>query len=124
MEDFRALYNLRRTLYILLAINEALVLRLTRDYSVWEAVVFAMLVRDMGHLWGVYLVDPVGSLDVAVWTTKQSINNGILAFGFILRLDSCWDLEMGIGEKIDGIDLFDNFGGCIPKRVSESGLHS
>lgn len=73
-------------LYVLFTINEAVVLRLTRDYSVWKAVVFAMLVCDVGHLWGVYEADPMGSLNVGGWTFEESINNGILVFGAILRI--------------------------------------
>ncbi|ESZ93526.1 hypothetical protein SBOR_6068 [Sclerotinia borealis F-4128] len=73
-------------LYILFAINEAIVLRLTRDYSVWKVVVFAMLVCDVGHIWGVYQADPTGSLEVMRWTMEEWINNGILAFGAVLRI--------------------------------------
>ncbi|KAJ8058745.1 hypothetical protein OCU04_011736 [Sclerotinia nivalis] len=73
-------------LYVLFTINEVVVLRLTRDYSVWKAVVFAMFVCDMGHILGIYEADPVGSLNVVGWTTEEQINNGILAFGLILRL--------------------------------------
>ncbi|APA14947.1 hypothetical protein SS1G_13721 [Sclerotinia sclerotiorum 1980 UF-70] len=73
-------------LYIFFAINEAVVLRLTRDYSVWQAVVFAMLMSDMGHILAIYQADPVGSLNVAKWQREEYVNNGIIAFGVILRL--------------------------------------
>ncbi|KAG4027242.1 hypothetical protein MFRU_032g01080 [Monilinia fructicola] len=82
-------------LYLLFTINEALVLRLTRDYSVWKAVVFAMLVCDLGHLWGVYEADPIGSLDVHGWTSDEWINNGILIFGAVLRIA----FLSGLGNK-------------------------
>ncbi|KAL1863872.1 hypothetical protein Daus18300_008021 [Diaporthe australafricana] len=49
-------------LYLLFALNEALVLRSTPDPRVWRAVLFGLLVADLGHLWtvrplglGVYL---------------------------------------------------------------------
>jgi len=82
-------------LYVLFTINEAVVLRLTRDYSVWRAVVFAMLVCDVGHVYGIYEADPVGSLSIAGWTMEEAINNGILGFGVILRVA----FLLGVGDK-------------------------
>lgn len=49
-------------LYLLFALNEALVLRSTSDLRVWKTVLFGLLVADLGHLYtikalglGVYL---------------------------------------------------------------------
>ncbi|KAF2020426.1 hypothetical protein BU24DRAFT_982 [Aaosphaeria arxii CBS 175.79] len=43
-------------LYFLLCINEALVLRCTRDLKVWKTFLFGLLVADFGHLYSVRLV--------------------------------------------------------------------
>lgn len=40
-------------LYLLFAINEALVLRATRDVAVWRALLLGLLIADVGHLWSV-----------------------------------------------------------------------
>ncbi|KAF7909072.1 uncharacterized protein EAE98_010806 [Botrytis deweyae] len=73
-------------LYVLFTINEAVVLRLTRDYSVWKTVVFAMLLCDVGHFWGIYKADSVGIFNVGEWSTEELINYGILGFGSALRI--------------------------------------
>jgi hypothetical protein len=44
-------------LYLLFAINEALVLRSTNDLKVWRAMVIGLLITDFGHL---YSVSPLG----------------------------------------------------------------
>ncbi|TGO28813.1 hypothetical protein BPAE_0022g00030 [Botrytis paeoniae] len=40
-------------LYLLLALNEALVLRCTSDLRVWKVFLFGLLVADFGHLYSV-----------------------------------------------------------------------
>lgn len=40
-------------LYLLFAINEALVLRSTSDTKVWKTFLFGLLVADIGHLYSV-----------------------------------------------------------------------
>lgn len=40
-------------LYLLFALNEALVLRSTADLRVWRAVLAVLLLADLGHLWTV-----------------------------------------------------------------------
>lgn len=45
--------NLRSQLskvYVLLALNEALILRSTSDLKVWKTILKALLVADFGHL--------------------------------------------------------------------------
>lgn len=41
-------------LYVLFAVNEALVLRCTTDIRVWKTVLFGLLIADFGHLYSVY----------------------------------------------------------------------
>ncbi|PVH96751.1 hypothetical protein DM02DRAFT_616966 [Periconia macrospinosa] len=43
-------------LYLLLCLNEALVLRATHDVKVWKTFLFGLLVADLGHLYSVRLV--------------------------------------------------------------------
>ena len=38
-------------LYLLFCLNEALVLRSTRDLRMWRTLLFGLLVADFGHLW-------------------------------------------------------------------------
>lgn len=40
-------------LYLLFALNEALVLRASRERAVWRTLLFGLLVADLGHLWSV-----------------------------------------------------------------------
>jgi len=40
-------------LYLLFALNEALVLRSTNDLRVWRTLLFGLLMADAGHLWSV-----------------------------------------------------------------------
>lgn len=40
-------------LYLLFAINEALVLRCTSDLKVWRTLLFGLLIADLGHLYSV-----------------------------------------------------------------------
>ncbi|OCK80753.1 hypothetical protein K432DRAFT_416495 [Lepidopterella palustris CBS 459.81] len=53
-------------LYLLFAINEALVLRSTRDLRVWNTLLSGLLLADFGHL---YSLAPLG-LDIywKIWT--------------------------------------------------------
>lgn len=44
-------------LYLGLALTEALILRVTTEYSVWKALITVLLVADVGHL---YSVLPLG----------------------------------------------------------------
>lgn len=40
-------------LYLLFALNEALVLRSTSDLRVWKTVLLVLLLADFGHLWSI-----------------------------------------------------------------------
>jgi hypothetical protein len=66
------------SLYVLFAINEGLVLRLTKETSVWLGIITAMLVSDAGHLYAVYEVAPERMLEVLKWNSDEWINYGTL----------------------------------------------
>jgi len=73
-------------LYALFAINEGLVLRLTKEKNVWLGVIAAMLVSDVGHLYAVWEIAPERMLDLVKWNSDEWINYGTLWFGAALRL--------------------------------------
>ncbi|KAG0647592.1 hypothetical protein D0Z07_6798 [Hyphodiscus hymeniophilus] len=73
-------------LYALFAMNEAIVLRYTREKSVWVAVVAGMLVSDFGHLYAVYAVAPERALQMTGWNSDEWINYGTLVGGAMMRL--------------------------------------
>ncbi|KUJ19578.1 uncharacterized protein LY89DRAFT_546118, partial [Mollisia scopiformis] len=72
-------------LYVLFAINEGLVLRLTKEKNVWLAVIGAMLVSDVGHIWAVYQIAPTRMGEFMAWNSDEWINYGTLWFGVGLR---------------------------------------
>lgn len=45
-------------LYLLFALNEALVLRATSDLRVWKTLLFGLLVADLGHLYTLRALGP------------------------------------------------------------------
>jgi hypothetical protein len=49
-------------LYLLLAVNEALVLRASNEIKVWKAVLVSLVVADVGHLYAVWYVSSYSSL--------------------------------------------------------------
>lgn len=72
-------------LYALFAIIEGVVLRFTKDKRVWLAVLAAMLVCDVGHIYAVFEIAPERVLQVGAWNSDEWINYGTLTFGAVLR---------------------------------------
>jgi hypothetical protein len=73
-------------LYLLFALNEALVLRSTGDVRVWKTVLFGLLVADFGHL---YSVSSLGSRvywDAANWNAIDWGNVPFVYFGAAMRI--------------------------------------
>jgi len=73
-------------LYLLFAINEALVLRSTSDLRVWKTVLFGLLLADFGHL---YSVKGLGSqIYWAFWTWNKMDwgNLGFVYAGATMRI--------------------------------------
>ncbi|ORY01109.1 hypothetical protein BCR34DRAFT_100669 [Clohesyomyces aquaticus] len=68
-------------LYLLLSINEALVLRATNDLRVWKTFLFGLLVADLGHLYSVRLVGGWVYWQFWVW---NSIDWGNVGFVYLL----------------------------------------
>jgi hypothetical protein len=72
-------------LYGLFAIIEGIVLRLTKEKSVWLAVLVAMLVSDVGHIYAAYEIAPERILQFGSWNSDEWVNYGTLVFGALLR---------------------------------------
>ncbi|KAI1799533.1 hypothetical protein F4811DRAFT_93326 [Daldinia bambusicola] len=67
-------------LYLLFALNEALVLRSTGDLRVWRTVLFVLLVADFGHL---YSVSGLGSWVYWDATSWNPIDYGNVLFVYL-----------------------------------------
>lgn len=72
-------------LYLLFALNEALVLRATSDMRVWRAVLFALLVADLGHLYSVSGHGASIYWDVARWNAIDWGNIPFVYLGAAMR---------------------------------------
>lgn len=84
-------------LYLLFALNEALVLRATVDLRVWKTVLFVLLVADLGHL---YTVKALG-LDVYLpWNFARwnAIDWGNIPFVYLgAGMRACFLADVGLG---------------------------
>jgi hypothetical protein len=82
-------------LYALFAMNEAIVLRCTREKSVWRAIIGGMLVSDIGHIYAAYAIAPERVLQFVSWSNDEWINYGTLLGGALLRLA----FLLGVGNQ-------------------------
>lgn len=83
-------------LYLLLCINEALVLRATTDLAVWKTFLFGLLVADFGHL---YSVHQVGSWVYWRFWDWNSIDVGNIPFVYFLAATRIlFILEVGFAK--------------------------
>ncbi|KAL8679194.1 MAG: hypothetical protein Q9186_004491 [Xanthomendoza sp. 1 TL-2023] len=83
-------------LYFLFALNEALVLRATSDINVWRALLFGLLIADLGHL---YSVHPFG-LDI-YWNVLgwNAIDWGNVAFVYVgATMRMCFLAGLGVSN--------------------------
>ncbi|KAH8673548.1 hypothetical protein BX600DRAFT_207711 [Xylariales sp. PMI_506] len=73
-------------LYLLFALNEALVLRATSDLTVWKTVLFGLLVADLGHLYSVSEAGWHVYWDVLGWNKMYWGNVGFVYLGASMRI--------------------------------------
>lgn len=73
-------------LYLLFAINEAIVLRSSSDLGVWRAVLFCLLIADIGHLYSVKSVGWSIYWNVLRWNAIDWGNVAFVYVGALLRL--------------------------------------
>ncbi len=64
---------------------QTLLLRQFPDVKLWRHVMFAILLIDLGLLYGVYQADPVAFWNVKGWTEGDWTNNGILGMVIVIR---------------------------------------
>jgi len=73
-------------LYLLFAINEALVLRSTSDLRVWKTVLFGLLLADFGHLYSVKGLGADIYWNVLKWNRMDWGNVGFVYAGATMRM--------------------------------------
>ena len=73
-------------LYLLFAMNEALVLRATSDLAVWRTLLFCLLVADFGHLFSVHVLGTRVYWDVLSWNAIDWGNLGFVYLGALMRV--------------------------------------
>jgi hypothetical protein len=74
------------SLYLLFAINEGVVLRLTKEKNVWLAVILGMCLSDVGHIYAAWKIAPARLFQVLGWNSDEWVNYGTLIGGFTMRL--------------------------------------
>ena len=89
-------------LYLLFAINEALVLRATNDITVWKAVLIGLLIADLGHLWSVGGKGWDVYWNVASWNAIDAGNVGFVYAGAGMRIAFLWGVGFGGSRKMKG----------------------
>ena len=84
-------------LYLLFALNEALVLRSTSDQRVWRIMLFCLLVADLGHLYSVRALGLQVYWNVAKWNAIDWGNIGFVYGGAATRI--CFLLGIGLSPR-------------------------
>lgn len=84
-------------LYLLFALNEALVLRSTSDLRVWKTVLFVLLVADLGHLYSIRELGPDIYLpwNFTRWNAIDWGNIPFVYLGATMRTAFLADVGMG-----------------------------
>ncbi|KAI5860019.1 hypothetical protein GGS23DRAFT_259042 [Durotheca rogersii] len=94
-------------MYLLFALNEALVLRATGDVQVWRTVLAVLLLADFGHLWAVGGAGAGGGgvdalriyWDVAGWNVMDWGNVPFVYLGAALRVAFLAGVGMGMPAR-------------------------
>ncbi len=73
-------------LYLLFALNEALVLRATGDLRVWKTVLFGLLVADFGHLYTIHTLGPDVFWNYSRWNAIDWGNVPFVYLGASMRI--------------------------------------
>ncbi|TAQ91555.1 hypothetical protein B7494_g21 [Chlorociboria aeruginascens] len=88
-------------LYLFFGLSEFIVLRATKELSVWKALFFAMIFSDAGHLYSMWAAGPDVFFDPTAWTRSGDIvNYGMLWLGLILRI--AFLLGLGVRSGVEG----------------------
>lgn len=84
-------------LYLLFALNEALVLRSTGDLRVWKTVLFVLLIADLGHLYSVSAVGSDVYWSIRSWNAIDWGNIPFVYLGASMRI--AFLLGVGLGGQ-------------------------
>ncbi|KAI1393814.1 uncharacterized protein F4822DRAFT_424276 [Hypoxylon trugodes] len=86
-------------LYLLFALNEALVLRSTGDLRVWNTVLFVLLIADFGHLYSVSSLGLWVYGDVSQWNAIDWGNVPFVYLGATMRIAFLAGVGLGPQSK-------------------------
>lgn len=86
-------------MYFVFALNEALVLRATRDVNVWRIFLLGLLIADFGHLYSVKSVGLPVYWEFWNWNSIYWGNVGFVYVGATLRM--CFLAGIGLGGSGD-----------------------
>lgn len=86
-------------LYLLFALNEALVLRSTSDIRVWKTVLFVLLVADFGHLYSVSALGPEIYWNYKRWNAIDWGNIPFVYLGASMRIAFLADVGMDTNPR-------------------------
>ena len=87
-------------MYLVFAINEALVLRATSDLKVWRVLLLGLLIADFGHIWSVNSAGYEVYYRFWEWNSMYWGNLGFVYVGAIMR--SCFLLGAGLAGSTRG----------------------
>ncbi|TKA69590.1 hypothetical protein B0A49_05236, partial [Cryomyces minteri] len=73
-------------LYLLFALNEALVLRSTSDIRLWRTLLAGLLIADFEHLYSVSPLGPDVYYKVTTWNAMAWGNVGFVYCGALMRI--------------------------------------
>lgn len=83
-------------LYLLFAINEALVLRATSDINVWRTLLLGLLIADLGHLYSVHPLGLQVYWDILRWNAIDWGNVAFVYAGASMRI--CFLAGLGMSK--------------------------
>ena len=93
------------SLYLFFAAIETITLRSTKDMKVCNSVLFAIILADLGHLWGLYVI---GGHDISMfwrawdWTVADWIVWGVTVVSFAVRVSYFLGLGFSKTTKCKG----------------------
>ena len=83
-------------MYLFFALNEALVLRATKDINAWRALLIVMLIADAGHLYSMRALGARIYYDVTGWNAGDWGNVPWVYAGATMRI--CFLMGVGLGK--------------------------
>jgi hypothetical protein len=96
--ESQIVYNQLAASYVFFALIEGLVLRSTQDLRVWRAVVLALLVCDLGHIYAAWLeMGTRGFLSVWTWRGHDAATMMSFIVPCVMRM--AFLCGVGVGSK-------------------------